>query len=175
MSTHCYCGQRNNINHSLTCQKGGYTHLRHNSLRNTFGKLLSDVCKDVIIEPPLLELTGENLPSGSITTAEARLDISARSFWSPMDKVFTDVRVFHPHAPTNTTLLITITPRFSPREYSPNNGPNHVPSPTTKTLPILQKQRSCQVSWEKTSAMEGRRSWEINEGIYCHSRAFENT
>ena len=107
VSTHCYCGQRNNINHSLTCQKGGYTHLRHNSLRNTFGKLLSDVCKDVVIEPPLLELTGENLPSGSITMAEARLDISARSFWSPMDKVFTDVRVFHPHAPTNAKLSVT--------------------------------------------------------------------
>ena len=107
VATHCFCGQKNSINHSLTCQKGGYTHLRHNSLRDTFGVLLSDVCKDVVIEPPLLELTGENLPSGSITTAEARLDISARSFWTPMDKVFTDVRVFHPHAPTNAKMSVT--------------------------------------------------------------------
>ena len=55
-----------------------------------------------------LELTGENLPSGSITAAEARLDISARSFWSTnLDKVFTDVRVFHPHAPTNAKMSVT--------------------------------------------------------------------
>ena len=51
VSGHCFCGQKNTINHSLTCQKGGYTHLRHNSLRDTFAELLSDVCKDVVVEP----------------------------------------------------------------------------------------------------------------------------
>ena len=102
----CFCGQKNTINHSLTCQKGGYTHLRHNSLRDTFAELLSDVCKDVVTEPPLLELSGEALPRGSITTAEARLDVSARSFWTPMDKTFTDVRIFHPHAPTNAKMAV---------------------------------------------------------------------
>jgi hypothetical protein len=107
VSALCFCGEKNSINHSLTCQKGGYTHLRHNSLRDTFAELLSDVCKDVVIEPPLLELSGEDLPRGSITTAGARLDVSARSFWTPMDKVFTDVRIFHPHAPTNAQMSVT--------------------------------------------------------------------
>ena len=80
--------------------------MRHNSLRDTFAELLSDVCKDVVVEPPLLELSGEILPKGTNTTAEARLDVSARSFWSPMDKVFTDVRIFHPHAPTNAKMTV---------------------------------------------------------------------
>ena len=106
VSSVCFCGQKNSINHTLTCQKGGYTHLRHNSLRDTFAELLSNVCKDVVTEPPLLELSGEVLPRGTNTTAEARLDVSARSFWTPMDKVFTDVRIFHPHAPTNAKMSV---------------------------------------------------------------------
>jgi hypothetical protein len=100
----CLCNQKNSINHALTCHKGGYTILRHNSLRDTVAELLTGICKDVVIEPPLLELNGEQLTRGTITSREARLDVSARSFWSPMDKVFTDVRVFHPHAPTNARM-----------------------------------------------------------------------
>lgn len=49
----------------------------------------------------MLELNGEQLSRGTITSAEARLDVSARGFWSPMDKIFTDVLGFHPHAHTN--------------------------------------------------------------------------
>ena len=52
------------------------------------------MCSDVEVEPPLLPLTGEKLPKGSITSPGARLDVSARNLWSPLAKAFIDVRVF---------------------------------------------------------------------------------
>ena len=100
----CFCNQKNSINHSLICKMGGYVHLRHNSMRDTIAELLTPVCYDVVTEPPLLELDGEVLPKGTITSPESRLDVSARSFWTPMDKVYTDVRIFHPHAPSNVKM-----------------------------------------------------------------------
>ncbi len=63
-------------------------------------------CKDVVTEPVLQDLTGEQLPSGSNTSPNARLDVSCRSFWTPLDKVFTDVRVFHAQAPSNARMSI---------------------------------------------------------------------
>ncbi len=102
----CFCNERNTINHSLVCKMGGYVHLRHNSMRDTIAELLTPICYDVVTEPPLLDLDGEILPKGTIITSEARLDISARSFWSPMDKVYTDVRIFHPHAPSNAKMEV---------------------------------------------------------------------
>ena len=39
-------------------------------------------------------MTGEALPPGSNTFANARLDVSCRNFWTPLDKVYTDVRIF---------------------------------------------------------------------------------
>ena len=37
----------------------------------------------------------------------ASLDISARSFWSPLDRAFTDVRVLHPQAQSNSDKSIS--------------------------------------------------------------------
>ena len=107
----CICGQTNTIDHCLICKKGGFVSLRHNTLRDTTAKLLSDICKDVQIEPPLLPLTGEILPSSSNITDDARLDVSARGFWTPLGRAFFDIRVLHPGAPTNAT-------RSLPQMYS---------------------------------------------------------
>ena len=43
-----------------------YVILRHNSLRDLIAEILDEVCSDVEVEPPLLPLTGEKLPKGSI-------------------------------------------------------------------------------------------------------------
>ena len=75
--------------------------LRHNSIRDLFAELLSEVCKDVITEPPLLPLTGETLPAGSNLSDGARLDISCRNLWSPLSKALIDVRIFNPQAESN--------------------------------------------------------------------------
>ena len=97
----CTCGERYSVNHCLTCKKGGYVILRHNYLRDLFAELLREFCHDVDTEPVLLPLTGEKLPPGSNTADGARLDVSARSLYSPLDKAFIDIRVFNSLAKSN--------------------------------------------------------------------------
>ena len=65
-------------------------------MRNTLAKMVNDVLIDVEIEPALLPLTGEQLQSNTNSSDEARVDIRARSFWQEGQKVFFNVRVFHP-------------------------------------------------------------------------------
>ena len=48
----CACGEHF-MSHASHCAKGGYTHLRHNNIRDTFAKLIGDVCNDVESEPKL--------------------------------------------------------------------------------------------------------------------------
>ena len=85
--------------HSLSCKKGGFVTQRHNELRDITADLLAEVCPDVCVEPQLQELSGETLSfRTSNISAEARLDISARSVWSRNQRAFFDVRVFDPSA-----------------------------------------------------------------------------
>ena len=58
------------------------------------------------IRDSLIPLTGENLSASANTSDEARLDISARSFWIPLGRAFFDIRVLHPGAPTNRSKTI---------------------------------------------------------------------
>ena len=97
----CACGVNFDLEHSLSCKKGGFVIQRHNELRDLTADLLSEVCKDVSVEPQLQGLTGEILTSGrsAIRSNEARLDISARGVWCRNQRAFFDVRVFNPNAP----------------------------------------------------------------------------
>ena len=96
----CRCGQSFEINRVLTCRQGGFHTIRHNELRDTFSALLSEVCQEVSIEPPLQPLSGEWLPRAANKEPNARLDIRAQGFWDIMQDAFFDVRVFHPLAPS---------------------------------------------------------------------------
>jgi hypothetical protein len=101
----CVCGENNTVNHLLICKKGGYVSLRHNSLRDLFKELMTNAsCKDVYTEPILLNTDGVKLSPGTITTDDARVDISARSVWNPLERALFDVRVFHAPAPSNRNL-----------------------------------------------------------------------
>ena len=83
----------------MSCKKGGFITLRHNNVRNLTTNTLKEVCKDVSIEPPLIELTGESFHLKSTKTGdEARTDICARGFWIKGQQAFFDVRVFDPNA-----------------------------------------------------------------------------
>ena len=105
--TFCSCGERNTLDHSLVCKKGGFVSMRHNQIRDLEAILMSEVCKDVQREPPLLPLSGEMFNLRSTNTAsEARLDISARGIWNTVDKTFFDVRIFHPGAESNKAISI---------------------------------------------------------------------
>ena len=72
----CGCEQPFTLTHFLHCPKGGYTHLRHNEIRDTLATLLDEVCHDVEIEPKLQSLEGESFHNKTTNTEyDARLDI----------------------------------------------------------------------------------------------------
>ena len=93
----CECGSSFDIDHALSCKKGGFVSLRHNHLRNITAKWLTECCKDVKVEPLLQPLTGESLPHSN-TSDEARPDIAVRGFWESYQLAFLDIRVFNPMA-----------------------------------------------------------------------------
>ena len=55
----CSCGEGFNVQHTVSCKKGGLVTMRHNEVRDKIATLLSDVCKDVELELFLLTLNGE--------------------------------------------------------------------------------------------------------------------
>ena len=75
--------------------------LRHlnNRLRDLEAELMKEICTDVRKEPSLLPITNRNNVSGN-TTDQGRPDVSGVGVWSPVEKTFVDVRIFHPNAPT---------------------------------------------------------------------------
>ena len=101
VSKSCACGKPYSISHCLTCKKGGFINIRHNAVRDTTHKLLTEICKDVRSEPALQSATGEDLPAGSNRSDGARADVSALGLWAPLTRAFFDIRVFNPQAPTN--------------------------------------------------------------------------
>ena len=92
----CTCGATFNVNHALSCKKGGFVAQRHDNVRDLLTTLLSKVCHNVQAEPHLIPLDGEqfNLKSTS-TSQDARLDIKAGGFWQRGVTAFFDVRVSH--------------------------------------------------------------------------------
>ena len=99
MPLSCVCGEPFNVQHVLSCPKGGYiiwTTQRDSRLHcRNFERNLSDVRS----EPPLQPLNGEILSYASaITSNEARSDVSARGFWIRGQTAFSDIRVFNPLA-----------------------------------------------------------------------------
>ena len=101
MPLHCACGTENDINHSLICKTGGYAIFRHNTVRDVIAEILKEVCKDVKIEPELIPIESDlNRASFGNTAEKARLDVSCVGLWSPVERTFMDVRVFHPNAPS---------------------------------------------------------------------------
>ena len=96
MPDYCACGKKNSVDHAMICKRGGYVHMRHNALRDTEAKFLSEVCSDVRTEPKLIP-TPEDYVEGC-TDPGARPDVSARGLWSSCEKTFFDVMVSHPTA-----------------------------------------------------------------------------
>ena len=60
LPTLCVCGDSFNLQHALSCPKGGLVITRHNELRNLTAEILGEVCKNVVIEPLLTPLLGRN-------------------------------------------------------------------------------------------------------------------
>ena len=104
----CVCGSDFNVDHAMICKKGGFVSQRHNEIRDFFCGEFDKVCTDVTREPMLQPLSGESLTLQSANSSDnARLDISARKFWSELpQKAFFDVRVFYPSSPSYKDLSL---------------------------------------------------------------------
>ena len=100
LASNCVCGEPFTVAHALHCPRGGYTHLRHNDIRDSFANMLGEICFDVEIEPNLLPLQGESFANKTTSTEDdARLDIKANGLWdSRFTKTFFDVKIFNPFA-----------------------------------------------------------------------------
>ena len=73
--------------------------MRHNDLLDITAELLSKVCNDVAIEPPLQSLSGEVItPQSANRQDDARADIHIRGFRGRRQSAYFDIRVFHPNA-----------------------------------------------------------------------------
>jgi len=93
---HCACGETNSVNHSLICKLGGYTSMRHNSMRDSEAQIMREVCRDVQTEPTLLPINENDYERKVYTADNARLDISARGLWNSCEKTCFDIRITHP-------------------------------------------------------------------------------
>ena len=47
MPASCPCGNQFNVDHALTCPKGGFINQRHDVLRDTLAATFDEVCNDV--------------------------------------------------------------------------------------------------------------------------------
>ena len=78
----CVCGWGFTVDHVMNCPTGGFPTLRHNELRDFTASILTEVCADVRVEPPLQPLTGEHLAFATANVEDgARVDVSAMGFW----------------------------------------------------------------------------------------------
>jgi hypothetical protein len=94
---HCVCGERNDVDHALICQRGGHVIFRHNRLRDVNAEALRQVCYNVEVEPELLPIESTDFKVIGKNAQRARLDIAANGLWGPFQKTMFDVRVFHPN------------------------------------------------------------------------------
>ena len=56
----CVCDKQFSDEHAFGCPCGGLPTIRHNELRDITAELLTEICHNVGIEPPLQTLSGES-------------------------------------------------------------------------------------------------------------------
>ena len=118
LPTHCPCGMAFNTAHAFSCSKGAFPSIRHDHIRDLTAQLLTEVCHNVEIEPPLQPLTGETFPRRTSNVDDhARQDVKAQGFWGcKRECTFFDVRIFNPYAPSNVTGSLAATYRRHEKE-----------------------------------------------------------
>ena len=97
--SYCECKEPNDVDHTLSCKKGGYVAMRHNRVRDLEAELMKEVCHDVRIGPEILPIESDRPRRGN-TAEKARLDVSGIGVWGSYEKTFLDIRIMHPNAPS---------------------------------------------------------------------------
>ena len=82
LPSQCVCDKTFSVEHALSCPHSGFSTIRHNEIRDITVHLLSDICHNVGIEPPLQHITSETMSYRTANVEEgARLNIKAQGFW----------------------------------------------------------------------------------------------
>ena len=56
----CSCGSKMDIQHAMSCKKGGFIAIKHNDFHDLTANLLPEVSKDIDIEPQLLPVNNQH-------------------------------------------------------------------------------------------------------------------
>lgn len=113
----CNCGSPFNQNHAMTCKRGGFVCMRHDEVRDVTAQMLKEVCHDGTVEPMLLPLQGEHLARRTANVSnEARVDVSARGFWTRGQRAYFDIRIFDPMAHCHRDLTLDAAHRRNEQE-----------------------------------------------------------
>lgn len=113
----CACGLPFNQTHAMTCKTGGFICMRHDEVRDVTAQMLKEVCHDVTVEPVLLPLQGEQLARNTSNTLnDARVDVSARGFWTRRQRAYFDIRIFDPMARCHRDLPLDAAHRRNEQE-----------------------------------------------------------
>ena len=95
----CACGIDFDTTHAMNCKTGGFICIRHDEVRDLTAQMLGEVCHDIRVEPVLNPTNRRTFVHQSTNTSEdARVDVSARGFWTRGQYAFLDVRIFNPMA-----------------------------------------------------------------------------
>ncbi|KAG0730285.1 hypothetical protein GWK47_028537 [Chionoecetes opilio] len=124
--------------------------------------MLREVCRDVTTEPTLLPLNGEHVQYRTAnTTNEARVDVSARGFWTRGQRAFMDIRIFDPMAACYQRIPLEAAHQKNEREKIRSYGDRIEMSTTAASHPGLHYVRrdgpQSQVLLFKTSRCNGRK------------------
>ena len=116
----CPCGRSFNMTHALNYNTGGFITIRHNKVRDFEAQLLTKICNDVDIEPPLQPLEGEII--NGLTGVNAKPDVRARGFWREGQNAFFDVRITNTNSESQRHLtsekIFTKHEREKKRQYN---------------------------------------------------------
>ena len=90
-----HCGKSYSVDHAMICPTGGFPTIHHNEICDLTASLLTEVCHNVSVEPPL---NGENFFHRT-----ANMDDGAHA-----KDAFFNVRVFYPNASSSVPFCISV-------------------------------------------------------------------
>jgi len=98
----CACGKPNSVDHSQSCQLGGFIIRRHGVVADLWASLCKQAHIDVEIEPRLQPLTGEVLRLKTANHEDgARSDVRVNGFWGNGNNAYFDFKVINLFATTH--------------------------------------------------------------------------
>ena len=93
------CQQTFDEGHAQTCKTGGYIAMRHDEVRDLTCEMMKEIHREVQLEPNLQPCTEVSFSHNTANKQlGARVDLSARGFWTKGQNAFFDVRIFEPTA-----------------------------------------------------------------------------